>query len=110
MRRYDSRLLLMALDLAVPPLSLLVMLWVGTLLLTLLGLPAGVTLPFVACCLLGGLLLSAVVAGWYRFARNVIPARQLLAIPLYLLWKIPIYLRFLRRRERTWVRTDRGKA
>jgi Sec-independent protein secretion pathway component TatC len=36
-----------------------------------------------------------------------LPAQTLLAIPLYLLWKIPLYLAFLFKPQTEWVRTDR---
>ena len=42
---------------------------------------------------------------WWRFARDRVPFRLLLAVPGYVLTKLPLYATFLFRRERTWVRT-----
>jgi hypothetical protein len=33
---------------------------------------------------------------------------ELLSIPIYVLRKLPIYLDFFRRRQRDWVRAERG--
>ena len=47
--------------------------------------------------------------GWLRYGRKLIPFRYLLLTPLYIAWKIPLYLAFLiGRREREWQRTERG--
>lgn len=105
-RRLD--LGIMALDLAVPPLSLLVMLWlVATVFACITALLTGVWLPVLLLAIDGSLLLTATLLAWARFCRSDLPARTLLAIPLYMLWKIPLYLRFFVRPETKWVRTDR---
>lgn len=102
-------LLVQALDLAVPPLALLVAVVVLAAGLTgaatLLGAGAGplwlATGTFFA-------LGACVLLAWARFARAEIPARALLAIGAYVLWKLPLYLALLvGRRERKWVRTER---
>jgi cellulose synthase/poly-beta-1,6-N-acetylglucosamine synthase-like glycosyltransferase len=108
-RRWD--LLAMAMDLAVPPLALLVMLWA---LITAAAAAAwwlaGIGGPLLA--MLGGglLLLLAVVAAWARFGRGIMPARALLAVPLYVIWKLPLYAAFLFHREKAWVRTRRQEG
>jgi hypothetical protein len=101
-------LLVLAADLLVPPLSLLVAL-VGAvggalLLLALAGGPAGpLMLLAAAACLFGGALALA----WRGYGRTLLPASALLRLPLYLLWKQPIYARLLAGSERRWVRTSR---
>jgi len=105
--RRDPKLLLMALDLAVPPLSLLVMSWLVTLLISAVGLPWDIEGPVLWLLIAGVLLGIAVGGGWYRFARLEISPRLLLFIPVYLVWKIPIYTRFPFQRERSWIRTER---
>jgi cellulose synthase/poly-beta-1,6-N-acetylglucosamine synthase-like glycosyltransferase len=103
------RLLWMGLHLLVPPLALLFPL--GFLTLALLAVVAGLGgawLPF----LVSGALLLAVGAmifiAWLLNGRAVIPARTLFRVPLYILWKAGIYLRFFGRRGETeWVRTRR---
>ncbi len=110
-RRLD--LLVQALDLAVPPLALLV-----TLLVSLAGASALATWAWGASRLpltlaLVDLLLLAVGLGaaWWTFGREVLRPRHLLAVPAYVAWKLPIYARLvLRGAERRWVRTQRPLA
>ncbi|HEY9654125.1 MAG TPA: glycosyltransferase [Crinalium sp.] len=108
-KRFD--VLAIALDLCVPPLSLLVMLW---LLLTTVVLVAGLTLklyaPVLVLALEGLLLLVSVIAAWAKFARNTLPLTALLSVPGYILWKIPLYLTFLVKPQTKWVRTERDVA
>ncbi len=105
------KLIAAAIDLAVPPLSLLV---IGSL--AALGFTAvigwWITAPGPACLLALSLALTtlALLLAWARFGRAAIPFSAALAIPGYILWKLPIYLKFLRGPEKTWVRTDRGDA
>ncbi len=107
MRRKLS-LLAMALDLAIPPLSFLML---GLIALlgasgTLLAAggspwPVGVTLVAMA------MMSAAIFLGWARFARRSVSLKSMLAAPLYILWKLPIYIGFVLRRETRWVRTER---
>ncbi|MEX0701753.1 MAG: glycosyltransferase family 2 protein [Planctomycetales bacterium] len=105
-RRID--LAAMALDLAVPPLSLLAMMW-------LLALSAGI-----AAGLLGGpwwpanvlaaqglAMIAAVAAGWAARCRRQVPLRVLAAVPFYVARKLPIYASFVFKRQKAWVRTKR---
>ena len=101
-------LLAIALDLVIPPLSLLVMLWIAGTAITAVGMLAGIALvPFAVMVLLGLLIFIAIYLGWYSFGQQDIPLMSLLAVPLYILWKIPMYLKFLVRPQRKWVRTER---
>ena len=108
-KRFD--VLAIALDLCVPPLSLLVMLW---LLLTTAALVAGLTLrlyaPVLVLALEGLLILVSVMTAWAKFARNTLPLTTLLSVPGYILWKIPLYLTFLVKPQTKWVRTERDVA
>lgn len=105
-RRFE--LLAIALELCVPPLSLLVI----TSLITLLGgLLIGICQhewTITSLSLIEGVLIFlAVIAAWAKFARNDISLKNLLSVPFYLFWKIPIYLAFLLKRQQAWVRTER---
>lgn len=101
-------LLALALELLVPPLSLLVMLWVTLLALTAgFAFLSGLSLPLLLTSLAGGLLLLSIVLAWQRYGRDEISLRQLAQIPLYLLWKIPLYLGYVINPEKRWVRTER---
>ncbi|CCQ55459.1 glycosyltransferase family 2 protein [Crocosphaera watsonii] len=105
-RRFD--LLALALELSVPPLSLLVMLWIGTTTITIVaGFFGASWLPTIILGIAGMSLLLGFISGWAKFGRKEIPAFALLTIPFYLLWKIPLYFAFLVRPESKWVRTER---
>ena len=52
-------------------------------------------------------LLLAIGLAWYGFARRDILVRKLLSIPLYGVWKIPLYFKFLSGPEAQWIRTER---
>lgn len=107
-RQGRGDLLAMALDLAIPPLSLLVMLWLATLMITLGAGVVGLSwLPATLTGLGGGLMLLAILTAWASYGRTELPAKALLAIPLYVLWKIPLYFAFLIKPQTRWVRTDR---
>ncbi|MBI1335763.1 MAG: glycosyltransferase [Phycisphaera sp.] len=108
-RRRSAELLALALDLCVPPLSMLVMLWALGTAVAFVGMVVMKT-HFPASILLidGALLAGAMFIAWARFARRELPLTSLLAVPGYLLWKLPMYLAFITRPQRAWVRTDRG--
>lgn len=101
----------MGLDLLVPPLALLAMGVLGTgavalLVFTAGGSPLGVLIAGADLALLG----AGVGAAWYKFGRDL-PLRYVAAIPMYVVWKVPLYLSFfLKRGQQTWVRTARGQA
>jgi cellulose synthase/poly-beta-1,6-N-acetylglucosamine synthase-like glycosyltransferase len=101
-------LILVALDLMVPPLALLAI--VSAFALVCMFLVALLTQnwgPFLS--LLGAGLFAGlgIAVAWYRFARDLIPARVLFSIPGYVLGKLNIYKRFLTNRQKEWVRTKR---
>lgn len=101
-------LLAIALDLLIPPLSLLVMLWgSASVMLTLAAWLSGYWLPAWICYGAGVGLISAVVSAWSRFARADLALETLLSVPLYILWKIPVYLKFFTEPQVEWVRTRR---
>jgi cellulose synthase/poly-beta-1,6-N-acetylglucosamine synthase-like glycosyltransferase len=110
--RVRPQLLGLGLELAVPPLSLLVMMWGILLLICLLSwqLADGSWLPAVV---LGGFAVfavGAIFASWMKYGRRMLPLTSLLAAPLYIMWKLPIYLKIVGSREKTWVRTDRKES
>jgi hypothetical protein len=53
--------------------------------------------------------LSALILVWAKFAVTSIPLHKLLTIPLYIFWKIPVYLKFITAPQKMWVRTERDK-
>lgn len=107
--RFD--LLALALDLAIPPLTLLVMLWVLSLGMTgITGIVGLGWLPTIITAVSGSLLVGAIAMAWGRFARQDIPLSSLVGLAGYLLWKIPLYFKFLVKPQSDWVRTERSKA
>ncbi|MBN8832097.1 MAG: glycosyltransferase [Sphingomonadales bacterium] len=97
------------LSLMVPPLALLMALslavLVATALLALLGASAAPALLLLGLLALVALLL---VLAWLRDGREMVSAATLARIPVYILWKIPVYLRLVKKRETEWVRTKRA--
>lgn len=107
-KRRDIELLALALDLAVPPLALLVALLTGVFGLALVGALTGLSLWPLWLALLALVMLSAaVLAAWWGWGRAVVPFFALVSAPLYVLVKLPLYLKFLTRRQKEWVRTER---
>jgi hypothetical protein len=110
--RRDAGLLALAGDLCVPPLALLVsiqlLLAIATLAPWILGAPwfSSGTVVLAGAGLAATLL--AVSVAWARFARAHIPGWVLLVAPLYLAWKLPLYVvLILKGKQRTWERTAR---
>ena len=102
-------LIAMGADLIVPPLALLVGLLVLVLVVASgLVLFGGSTAPLWIAGSALAIVGLGVGIGWARYGRKAVPFRYLLLVPVYLLWKVPLYLSFLvGRRERGWKRTER---
>jgi len=104
-------LLAIALDLCIPPLSLLVMLWFAALLsASVAGLTLGFYAPMTLLALEGLFILVAITTAWANFARHKLPLVTLLSVPLYVLWKVPLYMAFFIKPQTKWVRTERDLA
>jgi cellulose synthase/poly-beta-1,6-N-acetylglucosamine synthase-like glycosyltransferase len=101
----------LALELSVPPLSLLFLIWgiacLGALLWWGWG---GNVLPAAVLACAGCATLLAILAAWVKFGRQQLPLTSLLLAPIYVLRKLPIYVAFILRPERMWVRTARSSA
>ena len=99
----------MALDLLVPPLSLLmVLLILATLATTLVALLTPVSwTPALVLAGATAAVVGCVFLAWIKFGRQTLPPRSLAAAVTYIAWKIPMYCMFLVRPEKRWVRTAR---
>jgi cellulose synthase/poly-beta-1,6-N-acetylglucosamine synthase-like glycosyltransferase len=109
-RRADGRLAGLAFDLCVPPLALLAALLIGGVLLSV-GISFwldSVALAVVYAMLLAIFAVAALLA-WRLRGRDLVRVVELLSIPIYIVLKLPLYVRFLVKREKRWVRTDRDK-
>ena len=98
----------MALDLIIPPLSLLVMLIGATFVVSLgLGLIFGAWHYSIQA---GGymvLLILSIALTWLKHGREILSLKQLLQIPIYIVSKIAIYIGYIVRKQTKWIRTDR---
>ena len=98
----------LALELCVPPLSLLVMMWVAAMGVALLiGVLGASWIPTILLTIEWLLIFISIVGAWAKFSRTKLPVLTLLAVPLYVLWKIPLYLAFLVKPQTKWIRTER---
>jgi hypothetical protein len=99
---------LLGLHLLVPPLALLI-LAVGCVVMLLCTLvPLGASMvPAVALAGVLGAALVLVFVAWLAGGRAFLSGSALLKAPLYVLWKVPMYLGFVRKPEAEWQRTPR---
>jgi cellulose synthase/poly-beta-1,6-N-acetylglucosamine synthase-like glycosyltransferase len=108
LRSANVGLLALAVDLCIPPLALLALLLTAavttsTLAWWLLHWTAPALMAWASCAA----FVLAVLGAWARFGRDMLRVTEMAGIPLYVLWKVPVYLRFALRRERNWVRSAR---
>lgn len=108
LRSANLGLFALAADLCIPPLALLTLL---TLTVAALSSLAGWFLHWTAPAVMAWALCAglwlAIFTAWFRHGRDLLTFRELAGVPIYILWKVPIYLSFLLRRERNWVRSAR---
>ena len=107
---FERRLsiLALALDIAVPPLSLLVMIVFIVLVLSYLAFILGTSIiPAIVMIVAFGLLTIGLTSTWFKFGRFDLPLQNLIAIPFYMLNKIPMYFNFLVNPQNRWLKTER---
>lgn len=109
--RGNLGLLALTLDLAVPPLSLLVMLLAGMSsvagVAVLLGFSSA-ALTISATCIMA--LVVAIFLAWLKFGRDLLPPSAIFSVASYIFAKLPIYCRLLSGNAAPqWTRTDRKK-
>jgi cellulose synthase/poly-beta-1,6-N-acetylglucosamine synthase-like glycosyltransferase len=109
--RRDWNLLAIALDLAVPPLSLLAMLVLGIFGFSLLHAISGHSSAAFAISTVSLLaLVMATLFAWLKCGRDVVPPSALLQIPSYAFRKLKLYSQFaFGKIDSQWTRTDRTK-
>jgi cellulose synthase/poly-beta-1,6-N-acetylglucosamine synthase-like glycosyltransferase len=105
------RLLVLVVDLMVPPLSLLVFLIVATFLAALALILIGA--PSTAAAIAGAnfvILGCSIFLSWLKFGQEVISLRDLAPAALQIWRKLPFYFSlYIGKRATSWVRTDRSK-
>lgn len=101
----------LGLELSVPPLSLVCAGWCCVVTLSMIWWQIGGNswVPFAVSMFSMGFAGLAIFAAWTKFGRKMLPLVTLLLIPMYVLWKMPIYMKMLVAREKTWERTDRAQ-
>jgi cellulose synthase/poly-beta-1,6-N-acetylglucosamine synthase-like glycosyltransferase len=107
-RGRDWNLLALSLDLSVPPLAFLTLLVLMVFAAsTVCAMYSMSRLPLSLASVSLMLLGSSVLLSWGRYGRQVLSLAELAFGPMYALSKIPLYLRFLVRRQSEWVRATR---
>jgi ABC-type xylose transport system permease subunit len=106
--RRDRNLLALALDLSVPPLALLSLTALTLFVITaVFATSTERFLPLLLASMSIVMLGAAVLLSWARFGREIVSFPDLAFGPVYALWKLPLYLKFMLRRQREWVRATR---
>jgi hypothetical protein len=107
--RLRGRELWLGLHLLVPPLALLMSVNAGLLaLFLLLGLAGAGFGPAAAAATLLGACGAAVIAAWLLHGRPWLSAGALARVPLYIGWKLGLYVRLALGKQRlSWTRTER---
>jgi cellulose synthase/poly-beta-1,6-N-acetylglucosamine synthase-like glycosyltransferase len=112
MRTFNPSLIVMAMDLLIPPVALYFMVLFAGVVLTS---AANMFWPVwhLAATVMGVAAIGLCVAiglGWALFGRHLLSLRDLATTPLYALWKLPVYLAYALRKRSAWVRTKRGSS
>lgn len=104
----NGKAVILLLDLAVPPLSFLVMsLVMGGAITILAGVIGLGWLPFTIISGALVLLVISIACAWHSFGREAMPARHWRGLFRFLASKLPIYARLAGKRQIDWVRTAR---
>lgn len=101
-------LLNLVIDLGVPPVALLSLLvLLNGFMAVALYIAGGSAVP--ACLSLAAIFLLSlsVTLAWAAYGRHILTPRDLLLAPLYAMGKLPLYRKFLVRRQLEWVRARR---
>ena len=108
--RGKPRAILAGLDLMIPPLALFAVLNLAALAVAAAMVLAfgGAWWPVIAQLVLLVLAMFAVLVAWVREGREFISLGVLARLPLYVIWKLPMYLGLARRgTPKEWLRTGR---
>jgi len=110
--RFDKNSLAMAFDLSVPPLALLVALLFGysAALGIVVVLFDMAQLAFQITVIALFILTFSTAVAWWGWGRKIITFSTLLLVPVYVVSKIPHYIKFLFKRQKTWNKTERDKV
>ena len=109
--RRDFNLLALALDMLVPPLTLLGMMVSAMLLISGIAFLIGVHSTALIVSVISLLAYSlAIVVCWLNCGREILPLSSIFSVASYAVSKLPLYRQILSRGDGSeWIRTDRGK-
>jgi cellulose synthase/poly-beta-1,6-N-acetylglucosamine synthase-like glycosyltransferase len=109
-KRGNKDLLALALDLIVPPITILALLLTAVVFAAAIAALAGGSLyPLIISLVSGFLLAAATVLAWIKYGRDVLPPKAFYLIARYLMSKMNLYRAVvLGLRISRWNRTDRG--
>lgn len=110
LRTLSPRTIFSGLDLMVPPLAMLALLNAAALLVLAVLAAMGATswLPPTLLLAVGTLSAVSLFLAWWREGRSVISGSSLARLPLYVFWKLPMYLKLARTgAPKVWQRTER---
>ncbi len=109
LRTGRAALIVLAMDLLIPPVALYFLLLAVAQLLCLVAASLWPVwhLSALVVSAASGCFALAIALGWWQFARQLLSARELLTTPLYALWKLPVYLAYALKKSSGWVRTRR---
>ena len=97
-----------AINLLIPPLTFIIYFLGAALAITMLAQAFDANSRGLIVLLTATIaLLVSVLLVWWRYGRDFLPLHGLGAIPLYVLQKASIYVKFFVDRQKRWVRTDR---
>lgn len=104
----NVRLAIMALDLLIPPLTILAALIIAALLVGVVTLTTGFVAPFWLALGAFVLFVTALIAAWFRFGRIALPTSAFSGLFQFFLSKANVYGREGRASAKTWTRTERS--
>jgi hypothetical protein len=103
-------MLALALDMCVPPLALLTLLTLALTMLALLGMAVTQeVMPWVTAVMILVMLGVSVLLAWAKFGRQILAFSSLIYAPIYAMLKVPVYLKFMVKRQVEWVRSRRDE-
>lgn len=108
LKQRSINLFIMTLDLVVPPLALLGLL-ISIILVSTYSyvLIAGSYTPLIISIVSMTMFAGSVFCSWLLWGRSVLTLTDLLKVPFYILSKIPLYVTYLFKRQKEWIRTNR---
>lgn len=104
----DMQLFGLAMDLIVPPLSLLAILVLTAFVVSAVMMYAGTAKAvFYLCSTTLFVFICSVIIAWLGYGRDLLSFREILWLPVKMIAKLPLYIQFLINRQKNWIKTKR---